>query len=625
MTIQLDVTPKLTLPVSERDHGQGSRQARVILVEYGDYQCQFCGRAYDIINALRERLEDDILYVYRHLPITTSHPQAQLAAEAAEAAGAQGKFWEMHAKLFENQDHLTEPDLVRYAREIGLDIVRFRRELQDHTHAERVREDFSSGLRSGVNGTPTFFVNGVRYDGPWDLESLFETIEKPLGKRVSLIAQEFTRIAASGGIVLLIATFIALFWANSPWADSYFALWDTELSINLGAYFHLSENLLHWVNDGLMVIFFLVVGLEIKREVTNGELAKPRRAFMAIAAAFGGMIIPALIYVAFNRGGPGASGWGIPMATDIAFTLGVLTLLGSRAPLSLKVFFTALAIVDDVGAVLVIALFYTSEISWISLGVGLVILLLLVALNRARVYSPLPYALLGVGLWLAFLESGVHPTLAGVLLAFTIPTRSPANTRTLLAQVVSLIEGFGLPTDWRNRASSQREATLHTLETITNRMRSPAEHLESSLHPWSTYFILPLFALANAGVSFRGEAGGVALLSPVTIGIFLGLVVGKPLGVISFAWLAVRSGLAELPSGIGWRQLAGASFLAGIGFTISLFITGAAFDSPTIQASAKLAILVASAVAAGLGYVLLLVTSPVYEGSSRIAEASAAD
>ena len=478
MTGPQDATPKLTLPVSDRDHGLGPAQARVVLVEYGDYQCRFCGHAYDIINGLRERFEDDIRYVYRHLPITTSHPRAQQASEAAEAAGAQGKFWEMHGKLFENQDHLAEPDLIRYAEEIGLDVDRFRRELHEHTYAERVREDFSSGLRSGVNGTPTFFINGLRYDGPWDLESLVETIEKPLGRRVSLFAQEFTRIAASGGIVLLIATFIALFWANSPWAESYFALWETEFSINLGTSFHLSEDLLHWVNDGLMVLFFLVVGLEIKREVTNGELAKPRRAFMAIAAAIGGMILPALVYIAFNWGGPGAAGWGIPMATDIAFTLGVLALLGSRAPLSLKVFFTALAIADDVGAVLVIALFYTSEISWISLGVGLVILLLLLGLNRARVYSPLPYAVLGFGLWLAFLESGVHPTLAGVLLAFTIPTRSPANTRALLAQVVGLVEGFELPIDWRTRSSSQREATLHTLETVTDRMRSPAEHLE---------------------------------------------------------------------------------------------------------------------------------------------------
>jgi NhaA family Na+:H+ antiporter len=617
--------PRLTLPISERDHRLGPADARVTLIEYGDYQCQFCGRAYFIVNELRERLGDDVLYVFRHMPLDSIHPLAQLAAEAAEAASAQGNYWNMHARLFEHQDQLTQPDLVRHAQEIGLDVERFRRDLQEHAYAERVREDFTSGLRSGVNGTPTFFVNGERYDGPWDLESLVETIEKPLGKRVALLAAEFTRIAASGGIALLIMTLIALFWANSPWAASYFHLWETELSINLGEFLHLSESLLGWVNDGLMVIFFLVVGLEIKREVTNGELADPRRAALPIAAAIGGMLIPALIYLVFNLGGPGEAGWGIPMATDIAFTLGVLTLLGSRAPLSLKVFFTALAIADDVGAVLVIALFYTNGISWVWLVAGLVILLMLLGLNRARVYSTVPYAVLGIGLWLAFLESGVHPTLAGVLLAFAIPTRSPPNTRLMLAQAVSLLEDFELPPGWQMQASSRYEATLNTLETITDRMRSPAQHLESTLHPWSTYVILPIFALANAGVAFRHNTGQASFIGPVSLGIILGLVLGKPLGVMLFSWLAVRAGLAKLPSGIGWRQLTSASFLAGIGFTISLFITSTAFNAPDLQANAKIAILVASTLAASLGYVLLLRTSPKYEGSSQLIQVQVGD
>jgi NhaA family Na+:H+ antiporter len=452
-----------------------------------------------------------------------------------------------------------------------------------------------------------------------------EAIEKPLGRRVSSLAQEFTRLAASGGIVLLIATLVALAWANSPWSTAYFRLWETELAFTLGG-FTFSESLLEWVNEALMVIFFFVVGLEIKREVTTGELASPRRAAMPIAAALGGMVTPALFYLAFNAGGPGAPGWGIPMATDIAFTLGLLTLLGNRVPFSLKVFFTALAIADDLGAVLVIAIFYTAGISWVSLAVGAVFLLALIGLNRARVYATLPYALLGIGLWLAFLESGIHPTIAGVLLALTIPTRSPPNTRALLAQVVSLLEGFDLPREWRAEPDSQRQATLNTLEVVADRMRSPAQRLEHDLNPWTTYLILPLFALANAGVVLSGEgAGQPSLFDPIGVGILFGLVLGKPLGISLFSWLAVRLGWAELPSGVGWAQLFSASWLAGIGFTISLFITNAAFADPALQATAKLAILIASLLAAGLGWALLRLTSPQYDRVTRMEALPAAD
>jgi NhaA family Na+:H+ antiporter len=616
---------RLIPPVSERDHQKGPADAPVVLVEYGDYECPYCGRADLIIQELQERLDREILYVFRHFPITTSHPHAQKAAEAAEAAAAQGKFWQMHHLLFSHQNALEEAHLPGYAAQIGLDVDRFQQELQEGVYAERVREDFLSGVRSGANATPTFFIDDLRYDGAWDLESLMEAIEKPLGRRVSSLAQEFTRLAASGGIVLLIATLVALLWANSPWSPAYFRFWETELAFSLGG-FTFSESLLEWVNEALMVIFFFVVGLEIKREVTAGELGSPRRAAMPIAAALGGMVTPALFYLAFNAGGPGAPGWGIPMATDIAFTLGLLTLLGNRVPFSLKVFFTALAIADDLGAVLVIAIFYTAGISWVSLAVGAVFLLALIGLNRARVYATLPYALLGIGLWLAFLQSGIHPTIAGVLLALTIPTRSPPNTRVLLAQVVSLLQGFDLPSEWRAEPDSQRQATLNTLEVVADRMRSPAQRLEHDLNPWTTYLILPLFALANAGVVLSGEgAGQPSLFDPIGVGILFGLVLGKPLGISLFSWLAVRLGWAELPSGVGWPQLFSASWLAGIGFTISLFITNAAFPDPALQATAKLAILTASLLAAGLGWGLLRLTSPQYDRVTHMEAVPAAD
>lgn len=611
------ITPKLRAPVStERDHILGPDSATVTLVWYGDHECPHCRQAFAVFRELRRHLQNRVRFVFRYFPVTTIHPHAQLAAEAAEAAAAQGKFWDMSRLLFSHQDALEREDLVRYAAELEIDTARFEQELEQHVHAERVREDFMSGLRSGVNGTPTFFINDERYDGPWDLESLLEAIEKPLGMRVQLLAQEFMNLAASGGIVLLLGTLVALIWANMAGGEGYHHLWETELAFTVGQ-FSLSEALLEWVNDGLMVIFFFVVGLEIKREITSGELANPKRAALPIAAAVGGMIIPAAIYTLFNVGGSGALGWGIPMATDIAFTLGILTVLGNRVPLPLKVFFTALAIADDLGAVLVIAVFYSEGIAWLSLIVGALFFTALIGLNRARVYSPLPYALLGIGLWLAFLESGVHPTIAGVLLAFTIPTRSPPEIRALLAQTAGLLEEFELPPEWRMQVDSRRQAAVHTLESITERMQSPAQRLEHNLNPWSTYLILPLFALANAGVVLSGE-GVSSLLDPISLGIIVGLVVGKPLGITLLSWLAVRIGVAEKPDGVSWSQLASASCLAGIGFTISLFIAGAAFTDPAQQSAAKLAILVASLLAAGIGWILLNATSARFDTKTQL-------
>jgi NhaA family Na+:H+ antiporter len=312
------------------------------------------------------------------------------------------------------------------------------------------------------------------------------------------------------------------------------------------------------------------------------------------------------------------------MATDIAFTLGILTMFGSRVPLPLKVFFTAMAIADDLGAILVIAIFYSSGISFLALGIAAAFLIALIILNRARVYSPLPYVVLGIGLWLAFLESGIHPTIAGVLLAMTIPSRSPANMRTLLAQVISVLQSFELPVKWRDQVDSRRQAAVSTLEEITERMQSPAQRLEESLTPWTTYLILPLFALANAGVAINPDSVGT-LTSRLSLGIIFGLVVGKPLGIGLISYGATRLGLASLPGGIEWRQFFSAGVLAGIGFTMSLFITNAAFSDPAMQGAAKLAILVASILAAALGSALLYFTSPSAEAHTEMVAAAATD
>ena len=612
-------SPTLKPPVGDRDHIRGPLDAPVTLVEYGDYECPHCRLVAPIIDQLRERFGDRLRYVFRHFPITSAHPNAQLAAEAAEAAAAQGKFWEMHNRIFEHEGPLYRHYLIRFAEELDLDVERFERELDEHVYADRVREDFLSGVRSGANGTPAFFLNRVRYDGAWDLDSLIAEIEKPLGVQVRLLFQQFTRLQASGGILLLAATALALIWANSPWGQSYFELWETYLKIELGNLV-LKESLLHWVNDGLMVIFFFVVGLEIKREVLVGELASPRRAALPLIAAVGGMVVPALIYIAFNLGRRGEAGWGIPMATDIAFVLGILTLFGSRVPLSLKVFFTALAIADDLGAVLVLALFYSGEISWVALGVAAVIFIVLIGLNRGQIRNPLPYALLGIGLWLAFLQSGIHPTIAGVLLALTIPARSQVRAEAYMAQCTAALRGLGKGDS--HGIGRRQQAAAQTLEVIAERIQTPLQRLERSLNPWVAYLVVPVFALANAGVDLSGNLLE-ALTMPVSLGIILGLVLGKSLGITLFSWLAVKTGLADLPYGVSWSQLFAASWLAGIGFTMSLFIASSAFEQPALLALAKVDILVASVLAAVIGLVLITITSPKQEGASMLVEAEA--
>jgi NhaA family Na+:H+ antiporter len=383
----------------------------------------------------------------------------------------------------------------------------------------------------------------------------------------------------------------------------------------------LSESLLHWVNDGLMVIFFFVVGLEIKREVLVGELASLRRATLPLVAAIGGMLFPAAIYLLFNSGGPGQDGWGIPMATDIAFMLGLLTILGSRVPLSLKVFFTALAIADDLGAVLVIALFYSGDIHGIALAVAAVFLLALILLNRIGFRQPLPYAILGLGLWLAFLESGLHPTIAGVLLAITIPARSQVEAEAYMAQCTSALGGLGPSSPNREGETIRRQqAAAQTLEVIAERIQSPLLRLERILNPWVAYLIVPVFAFANAGVDARGNLL-VALSHPIALGIIVGLVLGKPLGITLFAWLVVKLRLADLPFGVTWAQLFGASWLAGIGFTMSLFIASSAFSSPVPLGISKVAILVTSLLASAVGFALLSLASPTQEGVSSLEDA----
>jgi NhaA family Na+:H+ antiporter len=412
--------------------------------------------------------------------------------------------------------------------------------------------------------------------------------------------QTFLKREASSGVLLLVATVVALLWANSPWGESYVTLWANKLMVGYGD-FELSKDLLHWINDGLMVIFFFVVGLEIKREILIGELASFRQAILPVAAAVGGMVVPALIYVLFD---PGSRGWGIPMATDIAFALGVLALLGKRVPLALKIFLTAVAVVDDLGAVLMIAIFYTSEIVWIILGIAAIIMGVLIACNLLGIRNPVVYSVLGIGLWLAFLYSGVHTTIAGVLLAMTIPSKARVNDREFVKHSREIIDEFDEADEGDEFLNESQRSSLHVLEELIEHAKAPLQRLEHELHPWVAYAIMPLFALANAGVVI-GSDFAAGLTSPVSLGIIFGLVIGKQIGITLFSWLIVKSGLADMPHGVTWRHIYGVSWLAGIGFTMSLFISSLAFGASAQLETAKVGILVASLIAGITGYLIL--------------------
>jgi Na+:H+ antiporter, NhaA family len=426
----------------------------------------------------------------------------------------------------------------------------------------------------------------------------------PLIERALRPFQDFAHRESSSGLLLLSCTVIALVWANSPWRDAYTHLWEIPITVGVGRY-GIRESLHHWINDGLMAVFFFLVGLEIKREMLVGELASLRRAALPLAAALGGMLVPALLYVAVNGSGPGARGWGIPMATDIAFALGVLALLGPRIPLALKVFLTALAIVDDIGAVLVIALFYTADLSVIALMWGGVVLVLLLACNGVGVRHPAPYTLLGIGLWLALVQSGVHATVAGVLLAFSIPARTRIDANEFLVRSRRALNRFAAAgvAGANVLTSKTHQDALLALETAAEAAQAPLQKLEDKLHGSVAFGIMPLFALANAGVPLSG--GAQALGNPVGLGIILGLVIGKPLGITFFAWLATKVGIAERLTDTSWWMLHGAGWLGGIGFTMSLFIAGLAFESAALLTQAKLGILTASLCAGAVGWLLL--------------------
>ncbi len=401
--------------------------------------------------------------------------------------------------------------------------------------------------------------------------------------------RDFLRTEAAGGIVLVLATMVALVWANLA-TGSYDDLWSTVFTVGTAEH-HLSLTLREWVNDALMAIFFFVVGLEIKRELVEGELRDPRKAALPAIAALGGMVVPALIYIAFNAGGAGRDGWGIPMATDIAMAIGVVSLLGRRVAPQLKLFLLALAIVDDIGAIAVIAIFYSDEFDPVSATAAIGLLLVMLVLRALGVRALGPYVVLGAGVWLAIHEGGVHATIAGVILGLLAPTRPFRHPDMVDADTM---------------ADVSTVETAHETVVLARESVSVVEWLEHRLHPWTSYVIVPLFALANAGVVLSADAIETAASSPVTHGVVAGLVIGKLIGVTAFAWLACRAGVATLPEDTRFAQIVGTAALAGIGFTVSLFVSELAFGTAgPIADEAKIGILAASMLAAGFGTALL--------------------
>jgi Na+:H+ antiporter, NhaA family len=421
--------------------------------------------------------------------------------------------------------------------------------------------------------------------------------ESLVTRALVLPIQRFIHIQGISSILLLGAAITALVWANSAWQDSYHHVWEMELSLS-----RLNLPVHEWINDALMAIFFFLVGMEIKHEIVHGELADMRRAALPIFGALGGMIVPAVLFMALNVGHPGQHGWGVPMATDIAFSLGVLGMV-KGIPQDLKIFLLTLAIADDIGAIAVIAIFYTSSLRLESLVVGLLLLVVIFLLRKVGISQPVLYFVLGMGFWVAILRSGIHATIAGVVLGFMVPTTAALSLSEFQELSAGIVKRFRAAVAEGDEKTAKN--LLGSFEQLAQETESPSELLTRKLNDWVSFLVLPLFALANAGVTFSGGAWREILTSRIAWGILLGLVVGKPLGIIGFARVAVRSGLAQVPTGVTWRQLSAVGILSGIGFTVSIFISSLAFDDASHLLQAKTAVLVASLLAGVVGYFAL--------------------
>ena len=611
-----------------RDHIRGgtSKEGVVNIVLYGDYLCPYCRRLRHVLERLRQTLGERMAYVFRHYPNERAHPGAGFVHRVAEAAGRQGRFWDLHDWIYEQEPPLTEDELRDFVASLGIDMERFERDLEDEETLRRVEDDLAEGRRIGVTGTPTVFIDGLRYDGAWDFYSMLEAIERPVAQRVQRSGRVFASLPASGGLVLLLAAAAALICANSPLAP-YYRLF-IQSSFGIGPpdrMFALSVGA--WFSEGLLAIFFLLVGLEIRREMTAGALSDWRAAILPMIGAVGGVIAPTAIYLALNSG-PAARGWSVPTATDIAFTLGILALLGDRIPPGVRVFVAALAVVDDVLSVLTLALFYSKgfDVAWLFAALGAT--LFLYALNRSRVYATWPYVAITVFLGVALHGAGVHAALCGVILAGFLPTRPAPAVGPLLGQAATALAALEhAENEARDSGGEQRRIdqepiwdwASRNLSAATERLLSPADRIERAVAPWSAYVILPLFAFSATGVDLNVDFSAPGAV-PILLGVILGLVIGKPLGIALASAAAIKARIAVAPDGVTVQNFLGAACLCGVGDTVSLLMADQAFPEGPDGAVAKIGVLIGSVLAAALGTVILIVPG-VPEVSPAAAEA----
>ncbi|HWF76969.1 MAG TPA: Na+/H+ antiporter NhaA [Caulobacteraceae bacterium] len=627
---------RLLRPVDKRrDHVRGGAVARgrATVLIYGDYLCPYCRRLRTVLDRLRKALGERLSYVFRHMPNERVHPGAEFASIASEAAARQGKFWDMHDGLFGHDPPLDETTVRRIAKDSGLDMKRFEHDVADPKLRQRVDEDLADGRANGVTATPTIFIDGVRYDGAWDFYSMLEALERPVGARVQRTARAFANLPASAGIALLIAAAAALLCANTPLAPMYMRFVDAQLGIGPtggGVWMSVAD----WCSEGLLAIFFLIVGLEIRREMSGGSLSDPRAAVTPALAALGGVLVPAAIYLALNPGHT-AAGWSAPADTGIAFTLAILAVFGQRVSAGLKVFVAAYAVADDILAILILAIFYPHELHPLWLIGSAAATALMFLMSRWRIYAGWPYRLAAVALWLTLHQAGVSGALAGIVLAFSLPTRPTPAAGPLLAQAATALAELEQAERAVRKAGGELASVeqepiwdwaSRNLSAAAARLLSPAEKVERDLAPWSTYFVLPLFAFTAAGVPLAADLGAPDAWR-VLAGVALGLAIGKPLGIVLATWGTVRARIGLAPDATGAAFL-GAACLCGIGDPLSILLAEQAFAGSGLAAVAKLGVFAGSAAAVGLGVVALSLTrapeTPAEHAGEQVEPAEAA-